>query len=596
MRKITLLTALLCAALGAVTAQQEIPRFFDTDAGGQISSAVFSPDGRTIAVAQGGVILFYDAANGREIRRLPKQNGEDINDLVYSPDGRRLAASAGGSIKIWNTENGEAIRTITLPVRLILCLACSPDGSRIAAGIPGGDITLLNAATGAEIQRLSGHTGNTSSVVYSPDGRQLLSASSDSSIKIWDAGTGRVVRTINGTARFLNAAYRPDGRRIAAVHGRSKNTVKLYDPGTGAELRDISTGGDIYLVEYSPDGRQLLVNGEDAHGDDVIKLLDAETGRELRTINSGSYQAVFSGDGQRIVTVYNGMYTESGWYRGETWATVWDAANGRKLLTVGYGPLNAGARAYADLQVARFLGDTAAAKRHEAILQFITGRGNATRAEIEAYLRGGIAAVVNATYNTVLFSLDMVDKSYDTYLTQNLDRSYTIRYDLNNIENDDEEFTRPNLDALLDELKKRGFTSGNCDTVRRQSALFPALSRIDGVTDDKTRDLVKYALTGFYTANDQTARLNNYKALLAIYNRYNSVFYTDIAAVGRAMRAMEDAITALSPELIQVFDKDARHVVAVSRQQSQQSKARLMSNDVNVLASTVGEVEAGKQK
>jgi hypothetical protein len=208
----------------------------------------------------------------------------------------------------------------------------------------------------------------------------------------------------------------------------------------------------------------------------------------------------------------------------------------------------------------------------------------------------GIAAVVDAAYNTVLFDLVMTDKSYTTYLTQNPDRSYTIRYERPSIQNDDEEFTSPNLDALLAELKKRGFTSGNCGTVRWQSTLFPALSRIDGVTDDKTRDLIKYVLAGFYTANDQTARLNNYKALLAIYNRYNSVLYADIAAVNRAMGSMGNAITALSSELGELFVKDARNVEAASRQQSQQARARLMSNDVTVLAGTVGEVEVEKQK
>jgi hypothetical protein len=52
------------------------------------------------------------------------------------------------------------------------------------------------------------------------------------------------------------------------------------------------------------------------------------------------------------------------------------------------------------MRILRFLGDTAAAGRHEGILQFITGRGNATGAEIEAYYRqhigAHIAAVVDA--------------------------------------------------------------------------------------------------------------------------------------------------------------------------------------------------------
>jgi hypothetical protein len=62
--------------------------------------------------------------------------------------------------------------------------------------------------------------------------------------------------------------------------------------------------------------------------------------------------------------------------------------------------LKLGAAVYQEMQVLRFLGDTAAVGRHEGILQFITGRGNISRAEIEAYYRQNIgtfiAAVVDA--------------------------------------------------------------------------------------------------------------------------------------------------------------------------------------------------------
>jgi hypothetical protein len=62
--------------------------------------------------------------------------------------------------------------------------------------------------------------------------------------------------------------------------------------------------------------------------------------------------------------------------------------------------LKLGAAVYQEMRILRFLGDTAAAGRHEGILQFITGRGNATGAEIEAYyhrhIGAHIAAVVDA--------------------------------------------------------------------------------------------------------------------------------------------------------------------------------------------------------
>jgi hypothetical protein len=67
--------------------------------------------------------------------------------------------------------------------------------------------------------------------------------------------------------------------------------------------------------------------------------------------------------------------------------------------------LKLGVAVYQEMRILRFLGDTAAAGRHEGILQFITGRGNATGAEIEAYYRQHIgaliAAVVDAEFKDV---------------------------------------------------------------------------------------------------------------------------------------------------------------------------------------------------
>jgi hypothetical protein len=64
--------------------------------------------------------------------------------------------------------------------------------------------------------------------------------------------------------------------------------------------------------------------------------------------------------------------------------------------------LKLGAAVYQEMRMLRFLGDTAAAGRHEGVLQFITGRGNATGAEIEAYYRQHIGALIAAVVDESL--------------------------------------------------------------------------------------------------------------------------------------------------------------------------------------------------
>jgi hypothetical protein len=144
----------------------------------------------------------------------------------------------------------------------------------------------------------------------------------------------------------------------------------------------------------------------DNNGNSIKKIYDPDTGRELRSFNNGDHAVAFSPDGRRILTASESFRLKIGdTTYAASYAAILDAATGRKTGVIGYGPLNVGAKAFADLQIARFLGDTAAAGRHEAVLQFITGRGDATRAEVEAFYRANvrdlIAGVVDREFTGV---------------------------------------------------------------------------------------------------------------------------------------------------------------------------------------------------
>jgi WD40 repeat protein len=58
-----------------------------------------SADGKTLAVADGGVLLL-DAATGKETGRLAKQK-QSIYALAFSPDGKSLAVGLEKSVEVW---------------------------------------------------------------------------------------------------------------------------------------------------------------------------------------------------------------------------------------------------------------------------------------------------------------------------------------------------------------------------------------------------------------------------------------------------------------------------------------------------------------
>jgi hypothetical protein len=58
-----------------------------------------SPNGKTLAVANGGVLLL-DATTGEEIGRLGERKGF-VGALAFSPDGKSLAVWPGKSVEVW---------------------------------------------------------------------------------------------------------------------------------------------------------------------------------------------------------------------------------------------------------------------------------------------------------------------------------------------------------------------------------------------------------------------------------------------------------------------------------------------------------------
>jgi hypothetical protein len=59
--------------------------------------------------------------------------------------------------------------------------------------------------------------------------------------------------------------------------------------------------------------------------------------------------------------------------------------------------LKLGAAVFQEIQILRFLGNTAAEGRHRGILKFITDRRNVTEAEVETYYRNNIRGLVSDT-------------------------------------------------------------------------------------------------------------------------------------------------------------------------------------------------------
>ena len=163
--------------------------------------------------------------------------------------------------------------------------------------------------------------------------------------------------------------------------------------------------------------------------------------------------------------------------------------------------LKLGAAVFQEIQILRFLGNTAAVGRHEGMLKFIADRGNATRPEVETFYRSGIRGLISATvdeeFNKVSFLLVCSNKDHNAVLTRNAQTGhYTLSYGGAYTNNEIREIKDMPLDTLRAEmvLRRSDFDQTGINQVRAQAALIPAVARLA----DMNR--IVNAIVTFYTS------------------------------------------------------------------------------------------------
>jgi WD40 repeat protein len=185
-----------------------------------IYCVAWSPDGKQVLSASlDRTLKLWNAADGKLIREFkayhektfPKGHQDAVFTAVFSPDGKTIA-SAGydGSIKLWNAADGSVARELTNPhVKAatagtaaahpgpIFRLRFSHDGKRLLsvgkAPQRQGYLGVWNAADGKLLHGEQLTVGNLLSLAIAPDGQTLAVGTGGE-----DTGTGYVLRMPQG--------------------------------------------------------------------------------------------------------------------------------------------------------------------------------------------------------------------------------------------------------------------------------------------------------------------------------------------------------------------------------------------------------------
>jgi WD40 repeat protein len=302
-----------------------------------ICSVAYSPDGSLLAVGYGrfvgllqgsrpGQAVLWEARSGKRKLSIAGQV-DGVRSVTFSPDGRSLAiAEYPGVIRLWDVPSSRERLAIKPepPARTPGTIAFSPDGKWLAAGIwpvskdgdLRGDVVIWDTSTGKPARRLKGHTDMVNAVAFSPDGKLLVSGGSDGVAKVWDTASGRARATLGFPALqkrsgptpiwVESVTFSPDGRtlvtsaglRLAPGKPEGVGQVTIWSTTNDREVATLSgVDGMSTHVAFSPDGKLLATSGSDG----LVQLWDTATHREAGKMK-GWGPIAFSPDGRNLVS------------------------------------------------------------------------------------------------------------------------------------------------------------------------------------------------------------------------------------------------------------------------------------------------------
>lgn len=267
---------------------------------GHASAAIWSPDGKYIAVTGTLGVWMYDAADLSQPLYLIEKRNTYISASSFSQDGSKFAFSTLDGVTIWDMNTREDVTPeFEKEPSSGSSFAFSPDASLLAIGDYQGLITIYDTVTGALKSKIEVFFQYTPifGLDFSRDGKRLVFSTSSSPILViedstgeWENWDGEPVAfrpSESSEAITWGGSFNPDGTQLAARVG---NFVVIFDAITGEEIKKFDTtqqlegipsvggggggtvkggGGDL---TFSPDGQEIITV------DETVRVWDIATG------------------------------------------------------------------------------------------------------------------------------------------------------------------------------------------------------------------------------------------------------------------------------------------------------------------------------
>jgi WD40 repeat protein len=185
-----------------------------------------------------------------------------ITSAIYSPDGSTIAtASIDHKVKIWDSTTGQLLSTIRSDRSGISAdIAYRPDSKAILLWEAGNPATEWNVYTGEIIHRFEGDRG-VLTTAFSNDGRYLATGIYENAF-IWDATSAKLLYKIHHDEEAWTDAmtFSPDMKTLCIIS--VNKFASLYNAADGTLIRRQEMG-NVNGVSYASNGKIILRMGSE---------------------------------------------------------------------------------------------------------------------------------------------------------------------------------------------------------------------------------------------------------------------------------------------------------------------------------------------
>src|SRR5258706_12273453 len=271
---------------------------------GDNTSAVFSPDSKTLAVGRrDGSISFYDPIRLRETILSKGGNSGEVLSLAYRPDGVMLASVGRDAVvRFWDIKAGKQLYAHARGNLALARVRFSPNGKLIAAT---ANRSLYVGNTRSGERYVAQHINEVMpeaqwiywttiplnfspyQLSFSADGSKVSTSDASDHVSVWDSQTGDL-RHVQKIIPGWSAYFAADGTIFTAIEKR----VQHLDPTSAAPDSPLQTfypsvKSSITLLTVSGDSAAIAMSDGQQ-----IQVWDVKTSTKKATINLASDQYV----------------------------------------------------------------------------------------------------------------------------------------------------------------------------------------------------------------------------------------------------------------------------------------------------------------